>query len=127
MNPTIVNGNEISIQEKFALYIEINKQLKEARLKQKQTKQVLTKLEEDIQKYMVDNKMDNISTKDGSIVLYEQKKSLTFKKESISDCLVNKLDCNLEQAEKIADSILENKVFNTAKKIKANLKKQPKN
>ena len=63
----------MDIQEKFKLYIELNKEIHEFRKKQRDQKKVLDQLEREIYDYMADNNMDNISLKDGDIVFYDKK------------------------------------------------------
>jgi hypothetical protein len=114
----------MDIQEKFKLYIELNKEIAEFRKKQRDQKKVLDQLEREIHDYMADNNMDNISLKDGEIVLYDKKISQSFKRPAIIEKLTEKLRCDEKKAEDIAESILTNKVYTLEKKIKANIKKQ---
>ena len=113
----------MDIQEKFKLYIEMNKEIAEFRKKQRDQKKILDKLEQEIHDYMSNNNMDNISLKDGEIILYEKKISQSFKRPAIIEKLTEKLKCDEKKAEDIAESILNNKVFTLEKKIKANIKK----
>jgi hypothetical protein len=115
---------KMDIQEKFKLYIELNKEITEFRKKQRDQKKVLDQLEKEIFDYMSDNNMDNISLKDGEIVLYDRKVSQSFKRPAIVEKLTEKLRCDEKKAEDIAESILTNKVFTVEKKIKANIKKK---
>jgi hypothetical protein len=112
----------LDIQEKFKLYIELNKEITEFRKKQRDQKKILDQLEKEIFSYMSDNNMDNISLKDGEIVLYDKKVSQSFKRPAIIEKLTEKLHCDEKKAEDIAESILTNKVFTLEKKIKANIK-----
>jgi malonyl CoA-acyl carrier protein transacylase len=114
----------MDIQEKFKLYLELNKEIVEFRKKQREQKKVLDQLEKEIHEYMSDNNMDNISLKDGEIVLYDRKVSQSFKRPAIVEKLTEKLRCDEKKAEDIAESILTNKVFTVEKKIKVNIKKQ---
>lgn len=66
--------------------------------------------------------MENISLKDGEIILYDKKVSQSFKRPAIIEKLTEKLHCDEKKAEDIAESILTNKVFTLEKKIKANIK-----
>jgi hypothetical protein len=114
----------MDIQEKFKLYIELNKEITEFRKKQREQKKILDQLEKEIFDYMSNNNMDNISLKDGEIVLYDKKVSQSFKRPAIVEKLTEKLRCDEKKAEDIAESILSNKVFTLEKKIKANIKTQ---
>jgi hypothetical protein len=114
----------MDIQEKFKLYIELNKEIAEFRKKQRDQKKVLDQLEREIYDYMADNNMDNISLKDGDIVFYDKKISQSLKRPAIIEKLTEKLRCDEKKAEDIAESILSNKVYTLEKKIKANIKKQ---
>lgn len=113
----------MDIQAKFALYIEINKEIAVFRKKQSEQKKVLQKLESEIQEYMTANSMDSISVKDGEIVLYEKKTSQSFKRPAIVERITEELKCDEKKAERLAESILTNKVFTVESKIKANIKK----
>ena len=115
--------NEMSAQDKCKLYLQLNKEIAEYKKKNKDQKKLLQQLEKDIYEYMLDNDMDSIQTKDGEIVMYDKKKSETFKRENITECLKDSLKCDDIKADRIAESILSNKVFTTEKKIKANIKK----
>lgn len=114
----------MDIQEKFKLYLDINKEITEFRKKQREQKKMLQQLEQEIFDYMSDNNMDSISLKDGEIVLYDRKVSQSFKRPAIVEKLTEKLRCDEKKAEDIAESILTNKVFTVEKKIKANIKKK---
>jgi hypothetical protein len=120
----VYKNKDMDIQEKFKLYIELNKEIAEFRKKQRDQKKVLDQLEREIHDYMADNNMDNISLKDGEIVLYDKKISQSFKRPAIIEKLTEKLRCDEKKAEDIAESILTNKVYTLEKKIKANIKKQ---
>lgn len=114
----------MDIQEKFKLYIELNKELVEFRKKQSEKKKVLDQLENEIFIYMSENNMDKVNLKDGEIVLYDRKISQSFKRPAIVEKLTEKLRCDEKKAEDIAESILTNKVFTLKKKIKANIKQK---
>lgn len=114
----------MDIQEKFKLYLEMNKEITEFRKKQSEQKKILQKLEEEIFDYMSDNNMDSISLKDGEIVLYDRKVSQSFKRPALVEKLTEKLKCDEKKAEELAESILTNKVFTVEKKIKVNIKKK---
>jgi hypothetical protein len=114
----------MDIQEKFKLYLELNKEIAEFRKKQRDQKKVLDQLEREIFDYMSDNNMDNISLKDGEIVLYDKRVSQSFKRPALVEKLTEKLRCDEKKAEDIAESILTNKVYTVEKKIKANIKKK---
>jgi septal ring factor EnvC (AmiA/AmiB activator) len=114
--------NEMSAQDKCKMYLQINKEIAEYKKKNKDQKKILQNLEKDIHEYMLENDMNSIQTKDGEIVMYDKKKSETFKVERITECLKEKLNCDESKANVLAESILSNKVFTTEKKIKANIK-----
>ena len=113
----------MDIQDKLKLYLELNKEIAEFRKKQRDQKKVLDQLEKEIFDYMSDNNMDNISLKDGEIVLYDKKVSQSFKRPAIVEKLTEKLRCDEKKAEDIAESLLSNKVYKLKKKIKVNIKK----
>lgn len=114
----------MDIQEKLKLYVELNKEITEFRKKQRDQKKVLDQLEKEIFDYMSDNNMENISLKDGDIIIYDKKVSQSFKKPAIVEKLTEKLRCDEKKAEDIAESLLTNKVYTLEKKIKVNIKKQ---
>lgn len=114
-------SNEMN--EKFKLYVDLNKEIVEFRKKQKEQKKVLQKLEEEIQQYMTDNNLNSLSLKDGEIIIYEKKTNQGFKKPAIIEKITEELNCNVEKAEELADSLLGNKVFTVENKIKVNIKK----
>ena len=111
----------LTIHEKFSNYLLLQKNLVAIRKEQKNVKKELDTLEADIMEYMVNNEMNNISIKEGEIILYPKKISQTFKKETIIETLNVKLK-NTLQSEELAESILENKKFITQDKIKVKLK-----
>ncbi len=113
----------VSIQEKFAEYLNINKELAALRKTVKQYKQRVDTLEKEIKEYMTQNDMDSVSLKEGEIVLYAKKISQTFKKESIVEKLTEQLK-DSQKAEELTQSILSNKKFVVEDKIKAVIKKQ---
>ena len=113
----------MDIQEKFKLYLELNKEIAEFRKKQREQKKIVEQLENEIHDYMNDNNLDNISLKDGEIVLYDRKVSQSFKRPVIVEKLTEKLKCDEKKAEDIAESILTNKVYTVQKKLKVNIKK----
>lgn len=113
-----------NIQEKFKVYIQINKEIADFRKKQREQKKLLQQLEQEIFDYMNENNMDSISLKEGEIVLYDKKISQSFKRPAIVEKLTEKLRCDEKKAEDIAESILTNKVFTVEKKVKANIKKK---
>lgn len=114
----------MDIQEKLKLYVELNKEITEFRKKQRDQKKVLDQLEKEIFDYMSDNNMENISLKDGDIIIYDKKVSQSFKRPAIVEKLTEKLRCDEKKAEDIAESLLTNKVYTLEKKIKVNIKKQ---
>jgi hypothetical protein len=114
----------MDIQEKLKLYVELNKEISEFRKKQRDQKKVLDQLEKEIFDYMSDNNMENISLKDGDIIIYDKKVSQSFKRPAIVEKLTEKLRCDEKKAEDIAESLLTNKVYTLEKKIKVNIKKQ---
>ena len=112
----------MDIQEKFKLYIELQKEIAVFRKRQSEQKKVLQSLEKEIHEYMTTNDMENIILKDGEIILYERKISQTFKRPTMIEKITEELKCDEAKAEKLAESILTNKVFTLEKKLKANLK-----
>lgn len=112
-----------TIEDKFNQYLDLNKKITELKKTQNEYKKILLNIEQDIQNYMIENNMDSISLNGGQIVLYERKQALTFKKETMTDKIVDELKCNQDKATKLAESIITNKVFNVVQKIKANIKK----
>jgi len=115
-----------SIQDKFRLYLDMQKDFTIFKKKQAEKKKMLNSLEDEIKEYMKSNNMDTISLKEGEIIMYDRKVSLTFKKESILEKLTEKLKGDDVLAEKLAESIMSNKIFNVESKIKANIKKDKK-
>lgn len=113
-----------TIQEKFKLYLEMQKELTAFRKKQAEQKKSLQNLENEIKEYMEKNKMDSISLKEGEILLYDRKVSQTFKRDTIVECLKGKLKGDEKKAEELTESILANKVFNIESKLKCNIKKK---
>jgi len=116
----------ISIQDKFKLYIALQKEIKSFRVKQAEQKKILQTLEADIQDYMLNEGLDNISLADGDIVIYQRKTNQGMKRPAIIEKISEKLKCTDEKAEELAESILTNKVFVVENKIKANIKKTKK-
>lgn len=116
-------SNNRTLNQKFELYIKLNKDISEFRKKQKEQKKILQALEEDIQQHMVDNNLTKIPLNDGDIVLYEKKTNQTFKKSTMTNKLSEILKVDESKAEKIAESIVSNKIFTTESKLKANIKK----
>lgn len=112
-----------SIKEKFQKYLDIQKELVGIRKTMKEHRKNLDNLELDIKTYMTSNDMDSISLKDGEIVLYSKKISQTFKKDVILEKLNEKLN-DVNKAEMLTQSILENKKYITEDKIKAVIKKK---
>lgn len=113
----------MDIQDKLKLYIELNKEITAFRKKQAEQKKILQTLEKEIQEYMTTNSLDSIPLKDGDIVLYEKKVSQSFKRPAMIEKITEELKCDGTKAEKLAESILTNKVFTVETKIKANIKK----
>lgn len=116
----------ISIQDKFKLYIALQKEIATFRKKQAEQKKILQTLEADIQDYMLNEGLDNISLADGDIVIYQRKTNQGMKRPAIIEKISEKLKCTDEKAEELAESILTNKVFAVENKIKANIKKTKK-
>ena len=116
----------VSIQEKFKLYIALQKEIKSFRVKQAEQKKILQTLEADIQEHMLNEGLDNITLADGEIVIYQRKTNQAMKKPAIVEKIAEKLKCTDEKAEELAESILSNKIFLVENKIKANLKKNKK-
>lgn len=112
-----------NVQEKFKEYLDLNKELSLLRKQLKEKKQVVDLLEKDIKNYMTDNNMDSIAMKDGEIVLYSKKISQTFKKDTIVEKLTEQLK-DVQKAEALTQSIMQNKKFIVEDKIKAVLKKK---
>jgi hypothetical protein len=108
---------------KFSEYLDLNRQLVELRKKTKEIKDKSSELEKEIMTYMLDNGLDNISLRDGEIVLYQKKISQTFKKETIVEKLKERLR-DETQAKELTDSILSNKTFTVEDKVKAVIKKK---
>jgi len=117
---------EVSIQEKFKLYIALQKEVAEFRKKQAEQKKILQTLEADIQEHMLNEGLDNITLADGEIVIYQRKTNQAMKKPAIVEKIAEKLKCTDEKAEELAESILSNKIFSVENKIKANIKKTKK-
>jgi hypothetical protein len=116
----------MDIQEKFKLYIELNKEITEFRKKQRDQKKILDQLEKEIFEYMSNNNMDNISLKDGEIILYEKKVNQGMKKPAIVEKIVEKLKCDDTKAEELAVALLGNKIFTIENKIKVQIKRNTK-
>lgn len=112
------------IQEKFKLYIALQKEIVEFRKKQAEQKKILKTLEEDIQEYMLDQGLDNISLADGDIIIYQRKTNQAMKKPAIVEKIEEKLKISNEKAEELAQALLDNKVFTIENKIKAQIKKR---
>lgn len=111
------------IKTKFSEYLNLTKELAALRKQQKAIKDKAVSLEKEIKTYMVNNALDNISLKEGEIVLYPKKISQTFKKETIIERLAESLQ-DQDKAEELTNSILSNKIFLVEDKIKAVIKKQ---
>lgn len=114
----------VSIQEKFKLYIALQKEIAEFRKKQAEQKKVLQTLEADIQEHMLNEGLDNITLADGEIVIYQRKTNQAMKKPAMTEKIAEKLKCTDEKAEELAEALLGNKIFAVENKIKANLKKK---
>jgi hypothetical protein len=114
----------VDIQEKFRVYLQMQKELADFRKKQAEQKKLLQGLEEEIKEYMKKNGLDSLSLSDGQIVLYDRKVSQTFKRPVVIEKICEKLKCNEKKAEELAESIFSNKVFTVEQKLKANIKKK---
>ena len=114
---------EVTIKDKFKLYLSLHKEIAEFRKKQNEQKKVLQTLEQDIQEYMLSNAMTTISLNEGDIICHEKKTNQGMKKPAIIDKITEKLKCNQQKAEELAESILTNKIFVSEPKIKVSLKK----
>lgn len=114
-----------TIQDQLAEYLELNKQQETLRQKQKDLKERATELECAIKDYMAKHEMDTISLSGGEIVLYKKRVPQTFKKEVMIETLTETLQ-NRPQAERLANTILQNKKFIEENKIRVVLKKQSK-
>lgn len=112
------------IQEKFRMYLDMQRELSEFRKKQAEQKKLLKSLEDEIMDYMKTNEMDSIALKEGEIILYDRKVSQTLKKDTMTEKISEKLKCDEKRAEELVESIFSNKVFTLEKKIKANIKKE---
>lgn len=113
----------VSIQEKFKLYIALQKEIVQFRKKQAEQKKVLQTLEADIQEHMLNEGLDNITLADGEIVIYQRKTNQAMKKPAMTEKIAEKLKCTDEKAEELAEALLGNKIFSVENKIKANIKK----
>lgn len=111
-----------TLQEKFTLYLELNKELAQLRKQQRQLKTKVTDMEKDIKEYMTKNEMDSIALKEGEIILYNKKIPQTFKKESIVE-KINETLKDSQKAEELTESILHNKKFLLEEKLRAVIKK----
>lgn len=111
-----------SLQEKFTLYLELNKEMAQLRKQQKGLKNRVNEIEKDIKDYMTNNEMDSIALKDGEIVLYNKKIPQTFKKDTIVEKLTETLK-DSQKAEELTETILHNKKFVVEEKLRAVLKK----
>lgn len=112
------------IQEKFAEYFKVSKDIAALRKQQNNLKKMSETLESEIKEYMTQNDLDSLSFKDGQIVLYDRKNMQTYKKENIVECLKEELKGDADKAEKLASSIIANKVYKIEKKVKVNLKQK---
>lgn len=119
----ILKMSNQTIQEKFTLYLELNKELAQLRKQQRGFKTKITEIEKDIKEYMTKNEMDSVALKDGEIILYNKKIPQTFKKESIVEKLTESLK-DSQRAEELTESILHNKKFVVEEKIRAVIKKK---
>jgi hypothetical protein len=113
----------MSIHERFADYLSINKQITELRKQVKDLKDKSDSLEKEIKNYMTENDMNSICLKEGEIVLYSKKVNQSFKKESIVEKLTEKLH-DAQKAEELTQSILSNKKFILEDKVKAVIKRK---
>lgn len=112
-----------TLQEKFTVFLELNKELAVLRKQQRNLKTKIVEMEKDIKEYMNKNDMDSIALKDGEIILYNKKIPQTFKKETIVEKLTESLK-DSQRAEELTESILHNKKFVVEEKIRAVIKKQ---
>lgn len=110
-----------TLQEKFTLYLELNRELGQLRKQQRVLKSKVLDIEKDIKEYMTTNEMDSIALKDGEIILYNKKIPQTFKKEAIVEKLTETLK-DSQKAEELTESILHNKKFLVEEKIRAVIK-----
>lgn len=111
-----------TLQDKFTLYLDLNKELTQLRKQQRTLKAKVLDIEKDIKEYMTTNEMDSIALKDGEIILYNKKIPQTFKKESIVEKLTESLK-DSQKAEELTESILHNKKFVVEEKLRAVIKK----
>ena len=112
-----------TVQEQFAEYLTLNKELAGYRTKTRDLKRKVDELEKTIKEYMKSHDMDSISLQEGQIVLYSKKIPQTFKKEVITEKLTETLK-DAQKAEELAQSILQNKAFVIEDKVKAVIKKK---
>jgi len=114
----------MNIEDKLKVYVEINKEIADYRKKQREKKKILTNLENEIYEYMSNHDMDSITIGDGKIILYDRKINQSFKRPAIIEKLTE--FCDEKKAEKLAESILTNKVFTVEKKLRVDLKNKKK-
>jgi predicted RNase H-like nuclease (RuvC/YqgF family) len=111
------------IEEKMSLYIENQKKLTQMRKQVTTLKQTTDHLEGEIKEYMTKNDLDSINIQGSEIVMYNKKTSRTFSKENIIENLKMGLNGDEPRAERLAESILKNKIFSVEPKVKAVIKK----
>lgn len=114
----------MSIEEKFAQFIDYETEMAELRKKISVIKKTKDKLELEIKEYMENNELDSVSIKGAQIVIYDKKISKTFSKEAIVENLKDHLNGDENKAEVLAESIIKNKTFETEPKVKAVIKKK---
>jgi len=114
--------NKSEIYDKFAEYMQLNKELVTVRKEQRELKKRADVLEKIIKEYMTNNAMDNITLKDGEIVLYARKIPQTFRKDTIVEKLTEKLN-DVKMAEDLTESIMTNKKYIVEDKLRAVAKK----
>jgi len=98
-------------------YLDLQNQLKELRKTQQDIKKQCANIEQELLSYMTENNVDKLTFKNNEIVLYDKKVNMTFKKENLVETLSQQLK-DTEQAEKLVDTIVSNKVFDTHKSVK---------
>lgn len=115
--------SDTNIQDKFREFLSMNEEITNLRQQVKKKKEQIDHLEKEIKDYMTHNNMDSISMKDGEIVLYSRKISQTFKKDTIVEKLTEELK-DSQKAERLTQSIIQNKKYVVEEKIKAVIKKK---
>ena len=118
------NNTEVGLNAIMSKLQEMEKKEIESKIKTLQNELAL--LKERDNHYIFDGKelviYKSSTARENSIVLYDKKTNQTFKKSTMTNKLSEILKVDEEKAEKIAESIVSNKVFITESKLKANIK-----